>query len=130
MKKWSVQLFLILLLGMLAMGGCQKDTAPENMTPDQQEIISVLKTWQSGWNARDIGVMGAIYDSASTELEWLKSNLSTRNSRISVSVKEIAVFGDDAIAKARIYGDWKSNSAFALTKLNGQWKVQARTNIK
>lgn len=130
MKKWSVYLFLILLLGLLAMGGCQKNIAPENLTPDQQEISVVLETWEKGWNTRNIGIMESIYDPASAELEWLKYNLSTRNSRIKVSVKEFGVFGDDAIVRTRIYGDWSSKSAFALTKLNGQWKVQARTNIK
>lgn len=129
MKALYKKLPFILLLGLL-MAGCVQNTAPEEYTPDQKEIIEVLTLFKVAWNKRDIQAMKNIYTKDSPELAWLEENLKSNSKRIYLRVKDVVVFENDAFATITISGGWSSKELASLVKVDGQWKLEYRTKSR
>lgn len=129
MKSLYVKTPIILLLGLL-MIGCVQNTVPEEYTPDQREIVEVMTIFRTAWNKRDLNAMRDIYTKDSPELAWVEKNLKSNDKRISVRVKDVVVFGNDAFATISVSGGWSSRELASFIKEDGRWKLEFRTKSR
>ncbi len=112
------------------MMGCQKNTTPINLSPEQQEISLVMSQWAKAWNMKSMKMMREVYTKSSPELIWLKKHMSGSKLNVRVITEDAVVFGDDALAVVNIRGGWRDSVLASFSKVDGAWKLEEKTPIK